>query len=56
MADLVTRTSSDRIFAGRMPGIVRAISKLVQATGLLKALKLIPARWQTPMEVLIKKS
>jgi SAM-dependent methyltransferase len=55
MADLVTRMSSDRIFAGRMPGVVRAFSKLVQSTGLLKVLRLIPARWQTPMEVLIRR-
>jgi len=56
MADMITRTSNDQIFADRMPGMVRAISKFVQATGLLKALRLVPARWQTPMEVLIQKS
>ena len=54
-ADMITRTTGDRIFAERMPGVVRAISRLVQAAGLVQALRLLPACWQTPMEVLIYK-
>jgi SAM-dependent methyltransferase len=56
VADMVTRIASDRIFADRMPRGVRAISRLLQAAGLLQSLRLLPARWQTPMEVLIYKT
>jgi SAM-dependent methyltransferase len=56
MRDLVMRTLSDPIFADRMPSVVRGVGKFLQSIGLLKVLALIPARLQTPMEVLIRKS
>jgi SAM-dependent methyltransferase len=56
MADLVTRISRDRVFAERMPAVVRSFSKFLEAVGLIKGLTAIPARVQTPMEVLIRKS
>jgi SAM-dependent methyltransferase len=55
MADLVARTLSDRAFAQRMPTAVRSFSKFLKVIGLIKGLTLIPARVQTPMEVLIRK-
>jgi SAM-dependent methyltransferase len=56
MCDLVIRTLSDRIFADRMPPMVRVAGKFLQSIGLVKVLTLIPAGLQTPMEVLIRKS
>jgi SAM-dependent methyltransferase len=56
MADLVTRISRDRVFAERMPAVVRSFSKFLERVGLTKGLTAIPARIQTPMEVLIQKS
>ena len=56
MRDLTARLLSDPIFAERMPSIVRAIGATFKATGLLGILRLVPARFQTPMEVLITKA
>jgi 2-polyprenyl-3-methyl-5-hydroxy-6-metoxy-1,4-benzoquinol methylase len=56
MHDLVTRLLNDRIFAERMPAIVRAVGAMLRYTGLLHALTYVPPRFQTPMEVHIKKS
>jgi 2-polyprenyl-3-methyl-5-hydroxy-6-metoxy-1,4-benzoquinol methylase len=56
MHDLVARLLNDRIFAERMPAIVRAVGAMLRYTGLLHALTYVPPRFQTPMEVHIKKS
>jgi hypothetical protein len=56
MRDLVARLLNDPIFAERMPASVRAIGRMLQYSGLLHALTLVPTRFQTPMEVWIKKS
>jgi SAM-dependent methyltransferase len=55
MYDLAARLLSDPIFAERMPSIVRAIGTSFKSTGLLRGLRLVPARFQTPMEVVIKR-
>jgi hypothetical protein len=55
MRDLVRRLFSDPIFAQRMPAAVRAVCSMLSRIGLLNRLDLIPARFQTPMEVAIKK-
>jgi 2-polyprenyl-3-methyl-5-hydroxy-6-metoxy-1,4-benzoquinol methylase len=55
MRDLVARLFNDRIFAQRMPLPVRAIGAGLKYCGLLNALRLIPLRFQTPMEVQIRK-
>jgi len=56
MRDLVTRLFSDPIFAQRMPLPVRAVGAGLKYCGLLNALSLIPARFQTPMEVQVRKT
>ena len=53
--DSVRRLLDDPIFAQRMPMSVRAIGSILRYTGLVQALGLMPARLQTPMEVLIRK-
>jgi SAM-dependent methyltransferase len=56
MHDLLRRLLDDPVFARRMPPIVRAIGAVLRYSGLLHALTLVPARLQTPMEVLIKRA
>jgi SAM-dependent methyltransferase len=55
MRDLVGRLIDDPIFALRMPTIVRAIGAMLRYTGLVGALNWVPVRFQTPMEVRIRK-
>ena len=55
MRDLVARLLTDPIFAQRMPTLVRAIGAGLKYCGLLNVLALIPPRFQTPMEVLIRR-
>jgi SAM-dependent methyltransferase len=55
MQDLVTRLLNDLIFAERMPAVVHAIGVMLRYSGLFHALTLVPPRFQTPMEVQIKK-
>jgi SAM-dependent methyltransferase len=55
MRDLVVRLIDDPIFARRMPTIVRAIGAMLRSTGLVGALNRVPVRFQTPMEVRIRK-
>jgi SAM-dependent methyltransferase len=55
MHDLVERLLEDPIFAQRMPLIVRAIGATLRYSGLVRALTLVPARFQTPMEVVIRR-
>jgi SAM-dependent methyltransferase len=55
MRDLVVRLVDDPIFALRMPTIVRAIGAMLRYTGLVGALNWVPVRFQTPMEVRIRK-
>jgi SAM-dependent methyltransferase len=56
MRDLVVRVMEDPIFAERMPALVRAIGGMLRHTGLLHALTYMPTRFQTPMEVHIRKN
>jgi SAM-dependent methyltransferase len=56
MHDLMARLLNDPIFAKRMPAIVRAVGAMLRYAGLLHALTYVPTRFQTPMEVLVKKS
>jgi SAM-dependent methyltransferase len=53
--DLVLRLFSDPVFARRMPAAVHTACSMLSRLGLLNRLDLIPARFQTPMEVAIKK-
>jgi SAM-dependent methyltransferase len=53
--DSVMRLLEDPIFAERMPLPVRVMGAFLRSTGLVKALSLIPVRFQSPMEVLIRK-
>jgi SAM-dependent methyltransferase len=55
MRDLFVRLIDDHIFAHRMPTIVRAIGAMLRYTGLVGALNWVPVRFQTPMEVRIRK-
>lgn len=55
MRDFVIRLLRDPIFARRMPLLVRAVGAGLSHCGLLNALCLIPLRFQTPLEVLIKR-
>jgi len=55
LRDSIRRLQDDPIFARRMPLPVRAIGGFLRSTGLIRLLSLIPARFQTPMEVLIRK-
>ena len=55
LRDAVRRLLDDPIFAQRMPMPVRVIGSILRYTGLVQALGLLPARLQTPMEVLIRK-
>ena len=54
--DLVLRLFKDRTFAQRMPFPVRAVGAVLKRISLVNKLNLIPARLQTPMEVLVRKS
>jgi SAM-dependent methyltransferase len=56
MRELVVRLMDDPIFSLRMPAVVRAIGAMLRHTGLLRALSYVPPRFQTPMEVHIRKS
>jgi SAM-dependent methyltransferase len=56
MHELVVRLMDDPIFAERMPAVVRAMGAMLRHTGLLHALSYVPLRFQTPMEVHIRKS
>jgi SAM-dependent methyltransferase len=56
MRDLAARLMDDPIFAERMPAVVRAMGAMLRHTGLLHALSYVPPRFQTPMEVHIRKS
>jgi hypothetical protein len=56
MRELVVRLMDDPVFAVRMPAVVRVIGAMLRHTGLLYALIYVPARFQTPMEVHIRKS
>jgi SAM-dependent methyltransferase len=56
MHDLVARLLSDPIFAERMPAILHVAAGVLRSTGLLRALAFVPTRFQTPMEVVIRKS
>jgi SAM-dependent methyltransferase len=55
LRDSVERLLDDPTFAERMPLPVRAMGGLLHSTRLVHLLGLIPARWQTPMEVLVRK-
>jgi len=55
MRDSVARLLDDPLFAQRMPLPVRAIGGILRSTGLARALRLMPARFQSPMEMLVKK-
>jgi SAM-dependent methyltransferase len=55
LRDAVRRLLDDPIFAQRMPTPVRVVGSFLRYTGLVEALRLLPARLQTPMEVLIRK-
>jgi SAM-dependent methyltransferase len=55
MRDLVQRLMDDPIFAQRMPVIVRVIGATLRYTGLIRALVMVPVRFQTPMQVLIRR-
>jgi SAM-dependent methyltransferase len=56
MRELVVRLMDDPIFAVRMPAVVRMIGAMLRRTGLVRALTYVPPRFQTPMEVHIRKS
>ena len=56
MRDLVMRLLDDPIFAQRMPFVIRAIGAMLRYGVLVRGLTRIPARFQTPMEVTIKKA
>jgi SAM-dependent methyltransferase len=56
MHELVVRLMDDPIFAERMPAVVRAIGAMLRHSGLLHALSYVPPRFQTPMEVHIRKN
>lgn len=53
--DLVLRLFNDPMFAQRMPAVVRTTCSVLNRLGLLNKLDRIPVRFQTPMEVAIKK-
>ena len=55
LRDSVRRLLDDPTFAERMPRPVRAIGVFLRSTGLVHVAGLVPARLQTPMEVLIRK-
>jgi SAM-dependent methyltransferase len=55
LRDAVRRLLDDPIFAQRMPTPVRVVGSFLRYTGLVEALRLLPARLQTPIEVLIRK-
>jgi SAM-dependent methyltransferase len=55
MRDAVGRLFTDPIFAQRMPAAFRYIGASLKYCGVLGAALLLPPRFQTPMEVLIKK-
>jgi SAM-dependent methyltransferase len=56
MHDLMVRLLNDPIFAERMPAVFRCIGSTLRYSGLLHALALVPTRFQTPMEVQIRKA
>ena len=53
--DFVLRLFSDRIFAQRMPALVRAAGATLKRFGLVETLNLVPARFQSPMEVVVRR-
>lgn len=53
--DMVVRLMDDPIFAKRMPSVIHAIGMALRHTGLVRALGYLPARFQSPMEVQIRK-
>jgi hypothetical protein len=53
--DLVLRLFNDQIFAQRMSPAVRAAGALLKRFGLVSRLNLIPARFQSPMEVVVRR-
>lgn len=55
MADSVRRFSDDHFFGERMPSWLRAAAALLRYARLASALELVPERWQSPMEVLVRK-
>jgi SAM-dependent methyltransferase len=55
MREMVARLIDDPVFAERMPPIVHTIGALLRHTRLVRALSCVPTRFQTPMEVRIKK-
>jgi SAM-dependent methyltransferase len=55
MREMVARLIDDPVFAERMPPVIRAIGMMLRHTGLVRALSYVPARFQSPMEVRIKK-
>jgi SAM-dependent methyltransferase len=55
MRDMVVRLMDDPIFAKRMPAVIHAIGAMLRYTRLIRALSYVPARFQTPMEVRIRK-
>jgi SAM-dependent methyltransferase len=56
MRELVARLMDDPIFARRMAAAVRAMGAMLRHTGFLHALAYVPPRFQTPMEVHIRKT
>jgi SAM-dependent methyltransferase len=55
MREMVARLIDDPVFAERMPPVIHAIGALLRHTRLVRVLSCVPARFQTPMEVRIKK-
>jgi SAM-dependent methyltransferase len=55
MGEMVVRLLDDPVFAERMPPVIHTIGALLRHTRLVRALSCVPARFQTPMEVRIKK-
>jgi SAM-dependent methyltransferase len=53
--DFVLRLFSDRIFAQRMPALVRAAGATLKRFGMVEKLDLVPARFQSPMEVVVRR-
>lgn len=54
--DLMMRLLDDPIFAERMPVLLRMTGRLLQRAGLIRVLQLIPAKLQSPMEFVIKRT
>ena len=56
MREMVARLIDDPVFAERMPPVIHAIGMILRHTGLVSALSYVPVRFQSPMEVWIKKN